>query len=141
MIKKVLTIVVLFIILLHPEVTRAETYEYIEIFDVKQDKVVKTIQTNKEINDMVVGWINTIDGIYAKIDPIKDDVYVIRFPLSPAIQVQNKWLNSIVREVYLIIAENNPPFFVISETKNKLVCFPFTGEIKTLLNVLDFELK
>lgn len=110
MIKKTLTTVILFIILLHLQVIHAEGCEYIKIFGPKQGKVVKMVQTNKEINDMVVGWINRIDETYAKIDPIKDDGYVIRFPLDPAIQIQNKWLNIIAKEVYLITPEYDLPF-------------------------------
>ncbi|MDU5083534.1 hypothetical protein ACF3M2_16495 [Tissierella carlieri] len=141
MIKKFLTTVFLVIILFHLQVIHAEEYEYIEIFDPKQNKVIKTVQTNEEINNMVIGWINKIDGIYAKFDPVKDDGYAIRFPLVPAIQLQNKLLNTIVKEVYLIIPKNDPPFFMVFETEDRLICFPFTGEINTLSNVLDFKLK
>ncbi len=141
MIKKTLTTVVLFIILFYPQISLAEEYKHIEIFDPKQDKVVKMVQINKKINNMVVGWINTIDGIYAKIYPVEDNGYVIKFPLDPAIQVQNKWLSGIVKEVYLIIPENNPSFFIVFQTENKLVCFPFNGEIAELSNLLDFKLK
>ena len=140
MFKKNLPTIVLFIMLLHPKINCAEEYKYIEIFDPKENKVVKMVQTNEEINNMVIGWINRIDGIYVKVDPIKDDGYAIRFSLNPAIQMQNKWLNTFVKEVYLIIPENNLPFFMVFETENRLVCFPFTEDITTLSNVLDFNL-
>lgn len=141
MMKKVLVIVVLFITLLHPKVICAEGDKFIQIFDPKQAKVVKVIQPNKKINNMVIGWINGIDGIYGKNNPIKDDGYAIRFPLDPAIQVQNKWINALVKEVYVIIPENNPPFFMIFENENRLICFPFTDDIDILSKVLDFKLK
>lgn len=86
--KKVSIVMFLFIILLHSTAICADGFKYIEIFDPKQDKVVKIIQPNKKINNMVIGWINGIDGIYGKNDPIKDNGYVIRFPLDPAIQVK-----------------------------------------------------
>jgi hypothetical protein len=54
MIKKVFTMVVLFIILLHPQMDYAVRYQQIEIFDPIQNKVVKVVETNKDINDMVV---------------------------------------------------------------------------------------
>ncbi|MGN9165708.1 hypothetical protein ACTNDY_10590 [Tissierellaceae bacterium HCP3S3_D8] len=141
MIKKFLTISILFIVLLNLQVIRAEEYQYIEIFDPKQDKVIKVIKTDKEINNMVADWIDQIDGIYTKINPIEDDGYAIRFPLDPAIQVENKWLNTIVEELYLIVPEKNPPFFIIFETENKPVCFLFTGDISKLSDVLEFNLK
>ncbi|MEW8974048.1 MAG: hypothetical protein AB2375_07620 [Tissierellaceae bacterium] len=141
MIKKFLTISILFIVLLNLQVIRAEEDQYIEIFDPKQDKVIKVIKTDKEINNMVADWIDQIDGIYTKINPVEDDGYAIRFPLDPAIQVENKWLNTIVEELYLIVPEKNPPFFIIFETENKPVCFLFTGDISKLSDVLEFNLK
>lgn len=141
MIKRFLTILVLFIILLHPQTHHAEGYQQIEIFDPLQEKVVKVVETNKDINDMVVGWINGIDGFYSGIDPIKDDGYAIRFPINPSIQLQNQWLKTTVKEVYLIIPENNPPFFLVFETEDKLVSFPFKDDISGLSNVLNFKLR
>lgn len=141
MIKKVLTILVLFIILLHPQIQHAESFQHIEIFDPIQNKVVKVIQWNKDINDMVVGWINGIDGLYSEVDPIKDDGYAIKFPLDPSIQIQNQWLKTTVKQVYLIIPENNPPFFLVFETEDKLMLFPFKDDVSELSNVLDFKLR
>lgn len=141
MIKKVFTMVVLFIILLHPQMDYAVRYQQIEIFDPIQNKVVKVVETNKDINDMVVGWINRIDGFYSEIDPIKDDGYAIRFPLNHSIQVQNQWLKTTVKEVYVIIPENNPPLFLVFETEDKLVSFPFKDDITNLSKVLNFKLR
>lgn len=141
MIKRILTILVLFIILLHPQMFHAEGHQHIEIFDPIQNKVVKVVEPTKDINDMVVGWVNGIDGFYSGIDPIKDDGYAIRFPLNPSIQVQNQWLKTTVKEVYLIIPEYNQPFFLVFETEDKLVSFPFKDDISKLSNVLDFKLR
>ena len=132
MTKKVITILVLFIILLHPQMFHAEGYQSIEIFDPLQNKVVKTVETNKDINDMVVGWINGIDGFYSGIDPIKDDGYAIKFQLNPPIHIQNQWLKTTVKEVYLIIPEINQPFFLVFETEDKLVSFPFKDDVSKL---------
>ena len=141
MIKKFLTILVLFVILLHPQTHHAEGYQHIEIFDPTENKVVKVVETNKDINDMVVGWINGIDGFYSGVDPIKDDGYAIKFPINPSIQVQNQWLKTTVNEVYLITPKNNPTFFLVLETEDNLVSFPFKDDISKLSNILDFKLR
>ena len=57
MIKKASVIIVLFAILLYPRAAYAEGIKYIEIFDPKQNEVVKVIQLTLEINNMVTGWI------------------------------------------------------------------------------------
>lgn len=139
--KKVLTTMFLFIMILNPKIIFAERPINIEIFDPKQDKVVKVVQMNKVINNMVISWVNGINGINGKNDPVKDDGYAIKFPLDHPVRVQNKWLNAIVKEVYLIIPEKDPPFLMVFENENRLICFPFTGNITELSKVLDFKLK
>ncbi len=63
----------------------AEVYQQIEIINPVQEKVVKVVEWNKDINNMVVGWINGIDGSYSVNDPIKDDGYAMKFPINPSI--------------------------------------------------------
>lgn len=81
-----------------------------------------------------------MNGIYGKNDPVTQDGYAIKIPLDPAVKVQGKWLNALINEVYIIIPENDPPFFMIFQNENKLSCFSFNGNIDTLSKVLDFNL-
>jgi len=141
MIKKVSAIIIFFTIFIFPKVIYAEGSKYIEIFDSRQNRVVKVVQLNTEINNMVIDWLKEINGIYSKVEPVKDDGYVIRIPLNTPINVQSRWLNSLVKEVYIIIQENEPPIFMIFESENKLICFPFTDDIMTLSKVLNYKLK
>lgn len=141
MTKKIPVAIFLFIILLYSTVIYAEGFKYIEIFDPKQDRVVKVVQLNEEIHNMVASWIKNINGIYGKNDPLTDDGYAIKIPLDPAVRVHGKYLNALVNEVYIIIPENDPPFFMIFEDENKLYCFLFNGNIDMLSKSLDFKLK
>ena len=117
----------------------AKYFKYIEIFDPKQDKVVKVIQSNPRIQDMITSWITNMEGLY-KNDPITDDGYAIKIPLHPTVKVNCKSLSAFVSEVYIIIPENDPPFYLIFEEENKLLSFPFNGDIDKLSKLLDFKL-
>ncbi|MBZ9636855.1 hypothetical protein [Clostridium sp. FP1] len=141
MIKKTPVIIFLFIIIMHSIVISAEEFRYAEIFDPKQDKVVKVIQVNREIQNMVVSWIKDVDNIYGKSNPLTDDGYAIRIPLYPSVKVQGKCINALVNEVYIIIPENEPAFFMIFENENRLLCYPFRGDIDVLSKILDFKLE
>ncbi|MGO1469268.1 MAG: hypothetical protein ACTHW2_04525 [Tissierella sp.] len=141
MIKKTLFILGLIVIFLHPQFIQAQEEKKIEIFDPDKEKVVKVVESNEEINSMVKSWINGIDETYKKVNPIKDDGYAIRFPLNPSIEVKNKWLNKSVKEVYLIVPQKDPAFFIIFGQENKPLYFPFDGKISDLSNILDFKLK
>lgn len=140
MTKKILVVMLLFIMMLHSTVVFAEGSKYVEIFDPKQDKVVKVVQSNEEIYNMVASWIKDVDGIYAKNNPLTDDGYAIRVPLYPAVKVDGKYLKTLVDNVYIIIPEHDTPFIMIFENENKLLCFPFKGNINTLSRILDFKL-
>ncbi|WP_195838015.1 hypothetical protein [Tissierella pigra] len=46
-----------------------------------------------------------------------------------------------IQQFYIPIPESNLPFFIIFETENQLMYFPFAGEISILSNILDFKLR
>ena len=139
--KKILVVMFLFIILLHSTVASAMGFKYVQIFDPKQDRVVKVVQVNDEIHNMVANLIKDVDSLYAKNNPLTDDGYAIRVPIYPAVRVQGKCLNALVDNVFIIIPQHDTPFFMIFEDDHKLLCFPFKGNISTLSKVLDFDLK
>ena len=139
MFKKVTVIIFLFIMIMQSLVVSAEGFKYAEIFDPQQNKVVKVVQMNTKINNMVSNCIKDVDNIYGKNDPLTDDGYAIRIPLSPAVMVQGKWLNALVEQVYILIPEKQPPFFMIIENKDKAICFPFKGDIDELSKMSKFS--
>ena len=139
--KKILIVMSLFIMLSHSTVASAIGFKYVQIFDPKQDKVVKVVQLNDEIHNMVVSSIKDVDSLYAKNNPLTDDGYAIRVPIYPAVMVQGKCLNALVDNVFIIIPQHDAPFFMIFEDDNKLLCFPFKGNVNNLSKILDFKLK
>lgn len=141
MIRKLLIALSFFVIFLHSTYVNAEEFKYIEIFDPKQDKVVKVVQTNPEIQNMIASWITNLEGY--KNDPATDDGYVVRIPLDPSVRMYCMSLSALVSEVYILIPENEPPCYLIfeDENKNKLSSFVFNGDIEWLSNILDFKLK
>jgi hypothetical protein len=142
MFKKLIVALSFIVILLHPLFINAEGFTYVEIFDPKQDKVVKVVQSTPQIQEMVTSWITNIEGIY-KNDPATDDGYVVKIPLDPIVKVNSKALKASVSEVFILIPEKDPPCYLIFEDENKsiLSSFLFNGDIDKLSNILDFRLK
>jgi hypothetical protein len=140
MLKKLLAALSFLIIFLHSIYVGSEDFKYVEIFDPKQDKVVKVVQSNPQIQAMITGWITNIEGLH-KNDPATDDGYVVKIPLDPIVKVNSKSLNALISEVYILIPENEPPCYLIFENENRLLSLVFNGDIDTLSNILDFKLK
>ena len=90
---------------------------------------------------MVTDWIKNINSIYGKSNPLTDDGFAVKIPLEHTIEVHGKYLNALINEIYVIIPENDPPFFIIFEDENRLCCFPFNGDIDLLSKSLNFKLK
>lgn len=141
MFKKLTIVLSFYYIFLNSIYVNAKNFRYIEIFDPKQDKVVKVVQLDEQVESMVIKWIKNIDGIYGKNDPATDDGYVVKIPLTNAVKVQSKTINAVISEVYILIPEKNPPFYMIFVDVNKLECFPFNGDVDALSKSLDFKLK
>ena len=141
MTKKLLVIIFLFIMIMHSTAISAEGFKYVEIFDPKQEEVVKLVQINTEIHKKVASWIKDVDHIYGKSNPLTDDGYAIRIPLDPGVKVHGKWVKTIVHEVYIIIPEKGASIFMIFDNEDKLLCFPFNGDLNELSKLLDFKLK
>lgn len=138
MLKKI-TLVIIIILSISTNIL-AKEYKYVQIFDPKQDKVVQLIQLTSEIQSLVASYLEDIDTIYSMNDPIPKDGYAIKIPLDPTVKVQKKCLNALIKEIYIIIPEKEPPFIMLFEKENKLLCFPFRGDIKKLSKTLNFNL-
>jgi hypothetical protein len=140
MLKRISIIIMILLLLFPSKPIHAEEFKYIEIFDPKQNKVVKIVQMTPEIQKMVSAWIINVEQMYSKIDPITDDGYAVRIPLDPPTKVERNCLKALVNEVYIIIPEKEPVFYLIFENENKLLPFLFNGDIDLLSKALDFQL-
>ncbi|MCY6370777.1 hypothetical protein [Clostridium ganghwense] len=138
MIKR--AVVTLVIVLLSSTNIYAQGYRHIEIFSINQDKVVKVVQSTSEIQKLAVNYLEGIEGVYGKFDPVPSNGYAIKIPLESPVKIQGRWLNAFVDEVIIIFPEQEDPFLMIFENENRLVCFTFKGNTDALLNSLDFEL-
>lgn len=140
MTKKLITILTFLFILINPLYVNAQNFKHIEIFDPKQNKVVKVVQSTLEIQNILSVWVKNVQDIYGKNDPVTDDGYAIKVPFDPAIKVNSKSLSAIVNEVYIIIPKTEPPFYIIFEDENKASCYSFNGDINMLSTLLNFKL-
>lgn len=69
MAKKLVVVVCFLLIFLYTTHTNAQDFKYVEIFDPKQDAVVKVVQLNPQIQSIIANWVKNIDGIYGKNNP------------------------------------------------------------------------
>lgn len=138
-IKKIIAI--LAILLIFPANVFSKDYNDIEIYDIKKDKLIKTVQSNSEIENLVINYLQGIDGIYAKLNPIPKEGYAIKVSLESPLVLQNEWINDIVDQAIIVLPkeEGTKAFFIIFEKEDKFMCFTFKGEVELLIKKLKFK--
>lgn len=139
MIKKICMLLI-FVFIYSVDV-HAQEFKYVEIFDPKKDEIIKVVQLNSEINKLAQSYLNSIDGMYYKNDPATDDGYAVKIQLQSPVKVNKKNLNGVINEIFIVIPEKEQPFMMIFENENKLLPFPFKGDVNNLSRALDFKLK
>ncbi|MGN7296049.1 hypothetical protein [Ferdinandcohnia sp. SAFN-114] len=138
MIKKVL--VFLFIFQLLSTSGIAQTNQQIQILDIDQDKVIKTVQlTNADVQQEVEKFLKGITGVYAKYNPIPSNGYMVRIPLEPTIMIRNKWFDDLVDEVTIILPSQEDPYLMLFNDENQPFFLTFEGNTEKLLEILDFN--
>jgi hypothetical protein len=117
----------------------AEDFKYIEIFSIDKEKVVKVVQSNPEIQKLIQKYIQGMEGICVKFDPIPSSGHAVKIPLDPPITIKNKSLDTVADVVIIMIPKDEKPFLMIFEDQDKLVCYTFRGNINMLWKVLDYN--
>ncbi|ERI94944.1 hypothetical protein HMPREF1982_00626 [Clostridiales bacterium oral taxon 876 str. F0540] len=141
MVKKISAILIFITILLSSIPAYAQGSPCAEIFDTRQKSVLKAVQVNSEIYDMVAGWVRSIDNFYGRISPVAIDGYKVRIPLDPPVKLNKKSLSGNISEVYIVVPPDRQPFFIIYEDRDKPSFFKFHGNIDSLSKALEFKLR
>jgi hypothetical protein len=112
----------------------------IEIFDISKGEVVKRVKLTSEIQSRVEGYVGKITGLYVKVKAFPEKGQIVKVPLEPQIEVQNKWLNSygvyVLSEVYIIFPEDADPYLLILDPAGRPVFFNFEQKPKLELSEL-----
>lgn len=137
MIKKVFMILS---ILLFPCVNvYAKEYKSIEIFYINTSSIVKKIESSPKIEKEIESYLQNIKGIYGKFNPIPKKGYMVKIPLDTPIMVQNQWINSFIDEVIIIFPENESPYLIVFDNKERIIFFTFDGDTNVLCKYLKFN--
>lgn len=117
----------------------AETSDEIQIFDISKGKVVKKLKTSAAVQEQAIQIINSITGLYAKVQPLPDKGYIVRVPVNPALKVRNQFINATIDKIYIIFTEKEPPFVLILDSSEKPFVYNFDCKIDELVKYLDFD--
>jgi hypothetical protein len=113
----------------------------VELFDIQEDKVTKTVPMSPQFQERAVEYLKNIDNIYVKVSPVPNKGYMIKIPLTPSVQVTNKWLDSLVNEVIIVFPKDEEPFLMTFDDEDDIYVFTFKGNTDFLVKTFNLDLK
>ncbi|WP_144512165.1 hypothetical protein [Bacillus sp. FJAT-22090] len=109
----------------------------IELLDIEKNKIT-TIPTNSKVQLETKKIIEEVDGIVKKFNPIPNKGYLVKIPLTQSLRLENKWVNTLIDEVFIIIPQEEKPYLLIFDNEHKPYFFTIKTEIDPLLKTLTF---
>ncbi|SHG64547.1 hypothetical protein [Ornithinibacillus halophilus] len=140
LLQKTLHLAVLIFFFFNLSTVYAKVNNDIEIMDIEENKIIKKIPTDSNIQLETEKVIKDINGFVKAFKPIPDKGYMIKIPLDPSYHLENKWINTIIDEVILIIPETEKPFLLTFDDENNPYFFTFQIKIDNLLKTLEFPI-
>ncbi|KAF0815528.1 MULTISPECIES: hypothetical protein [Cytobacillus] len=111
-----------------------------KLFDIEKNQIIKTTPTNSNVQLETEKIIKGIDGVVKKFEPIPNQGYMVKIPLEPSYLLENKWINTLIDEIIIIIPKQEDPYLVTFDDENNPYFFTFNTKIDSLLNTLEFSL-
>ncbi|MDP4092868.1 MAG: hypothetical protein Q8920_05855 [Bacillota bacterium] len=120
-----------------PAITQpSKGYNFIEIYDINKNEVVKTIAATSEIQSKAERYLKGIAGIYSKLSPVPDSGYMVKIPLEPPVELQNQWLSGNVYSMILILPDKESPYIALLDEESRILFCASDSDPKELLDSL-----
>lgn len=115
----------------------------IEIFDIKNGQVVKTVPSNPTIQNQGIHFLNGITGPYEKVTGFPEEGFIVKIPYEPSLAVENRWLNTFgiksLHQIFILFPKQQKPYLLVLDDKNRPFFYNFQGDTAAFLNELHFQ--
>jgi len=115
----------------------------IRIFDVQNGKVVKNMKLSKKIKKEAESYIDSISGMYPKVNAFPHKGYIIGISFRNPLSVRNPFLNDYhiekINEVFIITTGEEKPYILVLDERGRPFFYNFDKEITRLVEYLDFN--
>jgi hypothetical protein len=106
----------------------------IEVFDIKTQKVIKSVPNTDKIQEEVQHCLTTVNGLSRLLNPIPKEGQIFKIPVQPSRVVNNQWINTLVDEVKVIVPRNGKPLLMVFDDENNPYFFELDYDITPLLS-------
>ncbi|MBD2845096.1 hypothetical protein IDH44_07825 [Paenibacillus sp. IB182496] len=106
----------------------------VQVFDVKAGKVVKTLDNDKQYQDIAAAWLKSAGGPAPQLGPDDKCGFVYRIPLEGAMMVKVRDEQVPVQDVFLFHCEGKQPVLLVFDAKHRPFLLEFNGDLKPFLS-------
>src|SRR5690606_30225651 len=93
--------------------------DFIQIFDIKSGKIIKTVPNDAEIQKFTNELISSITGLAPEIAPDNEAKYIIRIPITTPRQIKVGQTNLLINELFLFYYTTDHSILLVFDENKK----------------------
>jgi hypothetical protein len=130
MMKKI-SLLLFIVCLIHCNQTFAQTAIQIEVFDVAQSKVVKSIPLDEDKKNEAVRLVRSVESLFPKINATPRSGIMVKVPFDTTVNLNNILVKDPVKEVIFIFPKGERPYMLLFNEQKKNPMFYYFKEDAT----------
>ncbi|MCM3617060.1 hypothetical protein M3936_05605 [Sutcliffiella horikoshii] len=111
----------------------------IEVFDVTQSKVVKTVPLDEKTKSEALKLVKSTNALYPKLNPTPKTGFMLKVPLEPEENIDTIVLKQTVKQVIFIFPEGEKPYLLIFNEKEQPMFYYFSEDFTEFLEMLGIK--
>ncbi|MFE7061572.1 hypothetical protein ACFVAD_05340 [Sutcliffiella sp. NPDC057660] len=140
MMKKI-SFLLFIVLLILCQSTFAQTDIQIEVFDVAQSKVVKSIPLDEAKKNEAIRLVRSVESLFPKINATPRSGIMVKVPFDSTINLNNILVKDPVKEVIFLIPNGERPYMLLfNEQKNNPMFYYFKEDATPFLEQLGLTL-
>ncbi|WP_404448985.1 hypothetical protein LG307_05930 [Sutcliffiella horikoshii] len=119
-----------------PMMTFSAQPPQIEVFDVTQGKVTKSIPMEDKNKEEALKLVKSADSLFPNLNPTPKTGFMVKVIFEPAQDIETKVLNQPVTQVIFIFPDAEKPYMLIFNEKDQPMFYYFSEDFAPFLEML-----
>ncbi len=105
----------------------------VQVFDVAQGKVVKSVPNDKKFQKMAKSWLKSVTGLAPQLTSDNSCTYVYRVPLAKPMEVEAGEVTVATQDLFLFYCQDKPPLLLVFDDARKPYLLLFSKDLKPFI--------
>lgn len=105
----------------------------VQVFDVAQGKVVKSMPNDKKFQKMAKSWLKSVKGLAPQLTSDNSCTYVYRVPLAKPAEIKTGEITVMTQDLFLFYCQDKPPLMLVFDEERKPYLLLFDKDLKPFI--------